>query len=191
MELWGLTQRSSVGAAGMRLPKFKYHPDPVATGAVKRSRKKCCCCGQARGYICTVTMYSEQDVNPVCPWCVANGKAAEKFDGEFVDSQALKDKRLSRRIVREVSRCTPGYHSWQEPLWNTCCKDACEFHGSPSRDELVGLSKGGLKKLSRTTGLSVEELEPYIEHYNPGDCIEFYKFVCRHCNETSYAMEFD
>ena len=39
------------------LPKFTYHPDPLATGAVGVSDRTCECCGQARGYIYTASVY--------------------------------------------------------------------------------------------------------------------------------------
>lgn len=41
------------GANPMTLPKFKYHPDPVATGHLVESDTACACCGQVRGYIYT------------------------------------------------------------------------------------------------------------------------------------------
>lgn len=35
----------------MDLPKFKYHPNPLVTGAIEPSEVACECCGKARGYI--------------------------------------------------------------------------------------------------------------------------------------------
>jgi len=45
------------------LPKFKYHPDPIATGSVAESENICACCEQARGYIYSGPVYSEADRN--------------------------------------------------------------------------------------------------------------------------------
>ncbi|WP_328624113.1 CbrC family protein [Streptomyces sp. NBC_00353] len=36
-----------------QLPFFRYHPEPVTTGAVTASGEVCVCCGQARGWIYT------------------------------------------------------------------------------------------------------------------------------------------
>ncbi|REJ66450.1 MAG: hypothetical protein DWQ31_14945 [Planctomycetota bacterium] len=33
----------------MALPVFKYHPDPLDTGAIAASDAICACCGQSRG----------------------------------------------------------------------------------------------------------------------------------------------
>ncbi|MGY0065367.1 CbrC family protein [Streptomyces sp. QTS137] len=44
------------------LPFFRYHPDPVTTGAVTANGGVCVCCGRTRGWICTASFYTEQDV---------------------------------------------------------------------------------------------------------------------------------
>ncbi|MFI9835323.1 CbrC family protein [Streptomyces sp. NPDC051913] len=33
------------------LPVFRYHPDPIATGAVRASAETCACCERATGWI--------------------------------------------------------------------------------------------------------------------------------------------
>ncbi|MDK9806970.1 CbrC family protein, partial [Vibrio sp. D406a] len=33
----------------MELPKFKYHPDPIATGVFEKSDDICECCSKAKG----------------------------------------------------------------------------------------------------------------------------------------------
>ncbi|WP_253267321.1 CbrC family protein [Streptomyces sp. NL15-2K] len=41
----------------------------------------------ARAWICTATFYTAHEVNGrFCPWCIADGSAAERFAGEFSDS---------------------------------------------------------------------------------------------------------
>src|SRR5262249_31272305 len=73
------------------LPTFRYHPDPVASGSVSASDETCPCCDQARGFLYTGPIYSEEDVEAVCPWCIADGSANEEFDATFVDSEAFAD----------------------------------------------------------------------------------------------------
>ncbi|MFB6706007.1 CbrC family protein [Streptomyces sp. NPDC056333] len=73
-----------------QLPFFRYHPEPVTTGAVTASGEVCACCGQARGWIYTASFYTQQDVpGRICPWCIADGGAAERFNGEFADAYSL------------------------------------------------------------------------------------------------------
>ena len=31
----------------MDLPQFKYHPDPIGTGAIQKTEAECECCGKA------------------------------------------------------------------------------------------------------------------------------------------------
>ena len=42
-------------------PEFKYHPDPLTTGAIEASGATCIVCGRARGYIYTGPIYSERE----------------------------------------------------------------------------------------------------------------------------------
>ncbi|WP_405877871.1 CbrC family protein [Streptomyces sp. NBC_00005] len=42
------------------------------------------------GWIYTATFYTAQEVSGrFCPWCIADGSAAERFAGEFMDSYGL------------------------------------------------------------------------------------------------------
>ncbi|MEU9182620.1 CbrC family protein [Streptomyces sp. NPDC048550] len=56
------------------------------------------------------------------PWCIADGNAAERFDGEFTDSYGLDG--VSEDVLHEVTRRTPGFHTWQDPHWLVHCHEA-------------------------------------------------------------------
>src|ERR1700744_1794087 len=130
----------------MSLPEFRYHPDPIATGTVKASDVKCVCCDLARGYIYTGNTYSEEDLeDAVCPWCIADGSAAEKFDAMFSDDSPLLDADMPEAVVEEVTRRTPGFTSWQQEVWLCCCDDACAFHGDATRAQLTALKGAPLE----------------------------------------------
>lgn len=118
------------------LPVFRYHPDPVATGAISPSSETCACCGQPQGWIYTAGFYTAHDVvGPFCPWCIADGAAAMRFDGEFIDSYGLTA--VSDTVLHEVTRRTPGFHAWQDPHWLTHCDDAAAFLGEVGYTELA------------------------------------------------------
>lgn len=70
------------------LPFFKYHPDPFATGTFRRMDEPvfCPCCGHETSIIYAGPFYSKDEVNYLCPHCIASGAAAEKYSGEFQDS---------------------------------------------------------------------------------------------------------
>lgn len=111
----------------MSLPVFKYHPDPLKSGSVAASDEACRCCGQARGYVYTGPVYSAEDLGEaLCPWCIADGSAAEKLDAEFVDAACFPDD-TPEAALEEITRRTPGYSAWQGEQWPACCGDAAAF----------------------------------------------------------------
>jgi Uncharacterised protein family (UPF0167) len=70
----------------VELPRFTYHPDPRATGFVVESNAICLACGAARGHIYTGPVYAVEELaEAICPWCIADGTAADRFDAEFTD----------------------------------------------------------------------------------------------------------
>ncbi|WP_329331530.1 CbrC family protein [Streptomyces sp. NBC_00663] len=118
------------------LPAFRYHPDPLASGSIRASAETCACCGRAMGWIYTATFYTAHEVSgPFCPWCIADGSAAARFDGEFMDAYGLDG--VSEQILHEVSRRTPGFHAWQDPHWLVHCHDAAAFIGEVGYTELA------------------------------------------------------
>src|SRR5918995_4344099 len=99
------------------LPRFRFHPDPLATGAVIASDKVCVVCNLARGFICT---HESSDDAPVCPWCLADGTAAKKLKTAFgghceefgLAGACWPDEATSEELFRR----TPGFESWQGPF---------------------------------------------------------------------------
>ncbi|WP_251652187.1 CbrC family protein [Paenibacillus glycanilyticus] len=67
----------------MELPKFKYNPEPIKLEVIRKEESVCPVCSKEREYIYIGPFYSIEDVENICPWCIADGKAAEKYDGEF------------------------------------------------------------------------------------------------------------
>jgi uncharacterized protein len=172
------------------LPEFKYHPDPVKTGAIAKSDAGCECCGRVRGYVYTLTIYAEDEIEHICPWCIASGDASEKFNGDFVDAHPLAQAGLTEEITKEVSQRTPAYESWQQESWLACCDDACEFHGDATTNELLALNQDELASLAKEVGFSFEVLSDVITHYEPKGSPAFYKFVCRHCGKVKHHCDF-
>jgi uncharacterized protein CbrC (UPF0167 family) len=112
----------------MTLPAFRYHPDPLASGSIVESKETCRCCEQNRGYIYAGPVYSEEDDldDVLCPWCIADGSAHDKFDATFVDIEAFPDE-TPKSAIEEIMNRTPGYSAWQSEKWPACCGDATAF----------------------------------------------------------------
>jgi uncharacterized protein len=111
----------------MELPSFRFHPDPIRSGSVFESDAKCRRCKKSRGYIYTGPVYSEEELDDsICPWCIADGSAHEKFDATFIDTEAFPDG-ISPEIIDEIACRTPGFSCWQNEQWLTCCGGAMAF----------------------------------------------------------------
>lgn len=114
------------------LPQFQYHPSPFSSGAVVESDEKCECCGLARGYLYDGPVYCVTRVERVCPWCIANGSAAAKWDAEFTDGD-FRDRHgssveLPAEEYDEVFRRTPGVVGALQPVsWWVHCKRPAAF----------------------------------------------------------------
>ena len=91
------------------LPFFKYHPDPFATGTFRRLDEPvfCPCCGRETYIVYAGPFYSEDEVNNLCPHCIASGAAAEKYSGEFQDSEST-DKVNSPENLTNWSTAPPA-----------------------------------------------------------------------------------
>ena len=57
------------------LPTFRYHPDPLDTGAFDESKEGvvCDCCGKTTHIFYTNPFFSIEDIAYLCPECIASG----------------------------------------------------------------------------------------------------------------------
>jgi hypothetical protein len=171
------------------LPSFKYHPDPIQTGSVTLSDTVCVCCEQARGYIYTGPVYAIDELNDeLCPWCIADGSAHEKFDASFVDSAGIGGygtwDRVSSDIVEEVAFRTPGFRGWQQERWWTHCGDAAEFIGLAGRSEAGELGPEFLDSIRKDARIEDDRFwEDYLKALHISHGPTAYAFKCRQCGK--------
>lgn len=173
-----------------QLPHFRYHPNPIATGAVKPSDAICVCCGQSRGHIYCGPVYAVIVLDDLlCPWCIADGSASAKLGASFADSYPLRQAGVPDGVVDEVNERTPGYMSWQQEYWLAHCGDACEFHGDATVRDISAAS-------AETKQHWIEEYKQdekgwawATDGYRPGGDSALYKFKCRHCNLVLFGWD--
>jgi uncharacterized protein CbrC (UPF0167 family) len=167
-------------------PKFKYHPDPTASGSIVESTQECAVCRLHRGWIYTGPVYGENiDNEALCPWCIADGTAHQLLGAEFVDSPAVGGygewESVPQAVLEEVCFRTPSFNGWQQERWYTHCHDAAEFIGPAGAAELRDLDPDVRIAIAEESGLSEQELADYMESLDIDAGPTAYVFRCRVC----------
>src|SRR5690242_5158948 len=123
------------------LPIFQYYPDPLSNGSVVESDDQCRCCHRSRGFVYDGPASMVDEVRPVCPWCIADGTAADELDAQFTDVFDAPDE-VPDAILEVVARRTPGFRGWQQERWLFHCSDAAQYlgrawHSDAASDERI------------------------------------------------------
>jgi uncharacterized protein len=168
----------------VEFPEFPYHPDPRATGSVVVSDTSCVACGQSRGFVYTGPVYSQDElVDSLCPWCIADGSAAEKYEAEFTDVGWGVPADVPPAVVMQVATRTPCFSGWQREHWLYHCGDAAAFLGRVGWAELQS-HPDAVESLRQEHGADARPAEEVDEHLTAlekeGEATA-YLFRCRHC----------
>ena len=175
----------------MELPTFRYHPNPVATGACVKQSETCLSCEKEVSHIYIGPTFSIHELDEqLCAWCIADGSANEKFDVEFSDPHPLELAGLPESLIEEVTTRTPGFICWQQPTWLTHCDDACLFVGDATMKVLQAISTAEHDDLLKTGHLDKEEFEEILGYYRPGGTPGIYHFRCMHCDFQRFGIEY-
>ena len=178
------------------LPSFTYHPDPLTTGSVKPADTLCRCCGKARGYIYTGPVYAVDDLQDcICPWCIADGAAAQRFAATFTDEDGIGGygtwDSVAVEIVREIATRTPGFIGWQQEQWWTHCSDGGAFVGAMGRAELKAMGEQAVAAIRQDSGLDGKDWEDLFAALDKNSGPTAYLFRCRHCDATGGYFDCD
>ena len=177
------------------LPTFKYHPDPISTGSIERSTQTCLSCELARGFIYKGLPYAENELEDcICPWCIADGTAHQKFNAEFVDAGGIGGygawESVSDDIVAEVAFRTPGFTGWQQERWFTHCGDAGAFLGRVGHQELLEYGAEAIAAIKAEIGYEGKDWEDYLESLDKDADPTAYLFRCLHCGAFGGYSDF-
>ena len=162
------------------LPAFRYHPDPVGTGSVELSSATCTACGRERGFIYTGPVYAVENLRrKICPWCIAAGSAAERFDAYFTNPGSAPDD-VPLPVLDEITRRTPGFIAWQQEHWLYHCGDGCAFLGVAGRRELDPYPDA-IEVLLHEHGWTAEDSHAYVNSLTASGQPTAYLFRCLNC----------
>ena len=172
------------------LPFFKYHPEPIKTGAFAMDEVVVCdCCGDETNVYYGGPFYAIEEIEFLCPFCIKSGKASEKFDGAFQDSGCC-DKVSDNEKLEELCTKTPGYRGWQQEVWLAHCDDYCAFVGYVGWDEIVkmGLEAEIELDLAANGYFPISEVRQNLE--NDGS-MQGYLFCCLVCGKHRLHIDLD
>ena len=173
----------------MTLPSFRYHSDHVIEEVFEKTNRVCECCGESKGYLYQLSMFMVEASKDICPWCIKDGSAAKKFQGEFIDTYELEVADIDKNVIDQVRYQTPSYFSWQQPFWHHHCGDACQYQGMAKKEELSHLSGSELKACLDHLGYDKSEWNDVLEDYENDDYTNIHKHQCLHCKLVLYSLD--
>ena len=169
-----------------RLPAFRYHPDPVATGAVEQSAIACRRCRTVRGFIYQGPVYAVEDLDgELCPWCIGDGSAADEFGATFTDVSWGVPDDVPDHVLDVVTKRTPGFSGWQQERWLYHCADAAAYLGRTGYAELSGHPEALdlIRAENVGFGWTEAQVESYLRALHPDGDATAYLFTCLHCGQ--------
>lgn len=177
------------------LPSFRYHPNPIKTGTfvISEVGEICDCCRKTTMYVYTGPFYAEEDVECLCPSCIASGKAAEKFDGVFQKPSNIDAGVDDSAKLKELTTRTPGYDAWYQEYWRTHCRDFCAFVGYVGKKEIeeMGILEEILQDDIWDEICDSPSPKGLINMLNLERFPQGYLFRCLHCGKHLIWVDFD
>ena len=172
------------------LPKFKYNLKPLENKIIVKRLEKCPVCLKETNYIYEGPFNCTEDVENICPWCIASGDAANKYRATFQDSSQCESVNYEEYIDELVHR-TPGYIGWQQEEWLSHCGDFCAFVEYVGWSEIAHLKdelKEDLERIKKDYVLTQEDLEECL--INEGH-LQGYLFKCVKCGKHRITVDCD
>jgi uncharacterized protein len=174
----------------LKIPSFKYNPDPFKIGVFKNEKGICPSCQKGTDVVYCGPFYSTTEVEGFCPSCIKNGLAALKFNGEFQDSATCENVENSDYIDELVHR-TPGYCGWQQEVWLSHCGDFCQILGYVGWDDIEIIRDELITDIERITsdfGITVDELKKSLKQ---NGSLQGYLFKCVKCGKHRLHVDCD
>lgn len=179
----------------MKLPKFKYSPNAYRLDLFENVEGVCSICNEKRQIKYISSFYSIENPEYICPWCIANGKASEKYNGDFNDYCGIEgvspdpkapEPSIKKEHLIEITNRTPSYTSWQQEVWLTHCNEPCAFIGYAD-SKLIEPFLDELKDDIENSGIPTEYITKGLT--NDSD-LGAYLFQCLECGKHRLHVDF-
>lgn len=174
----------------LEFPKFKYHLDPIKSKVFIKGESICPVCNRINEYRYDLAFYAIEEVEDICPWCIADGSAAKKYDGMFNDDTGCENV-SNKEYLFELLYRTPSYAALQTEQWLSHCDDYCmfiEYVGWKEIKDIVDELKDDIERIKAKYRMSQEEFEKWL--INDGS-FQGYLFRCVNCGKHRLAVDMD
>ena len=180
----------------MELPKFKYSPNAFNLDIFEKEDGICSVCNEKREIKYTSSFYSVEEPEYICPWCIADGKACEKYDGEFNDYCGIEgispdpndtDPTIQKELLLEITNKTPSYTSWQQEVWLTHCNEPCAFIGYADTKTIEPI----IEELNDDIENNGYDPEFIRKHLSKDGSLVGYLFKCVNCGQHRLHVDCD
>ncbi len=174
------------------LPKFKYNPNCYENGVFSKVENdqqiECQCCGQKIEEYYLESVYCRDNVEIICPKCVADGTAAEKYNGTFIQDAESIENSIDK--TNELFCRTPGMITWQGEYWLSHCNDYCAFVEDVGTKELeeMGIADEVFADYAQMNEYDIDDVRSYL--VKKGN-MSGYLFRCLHCGKYRIWVDAD
>lgn len=177
----------------MNYPHFKYHPHAYQLDIFVEEKGTCSVCHEERDLKYEASFYAVEDPEYICPFCIADGRAAKRYEGAFNDYCGIEgvspdphdpQPTIPREMLLEICERTPSYFSWQQEEWLTHCHEPCAFIGYADTESIAPFREEIVSELDPSIA---EETLDYIR--KDGDCVG-YLFQCVQCGKHKLHVDF-
>lgn len=184
----------------MELPQFKYNPNAYKIGIFEEEKGICSICDKERTIRYVSSFYSIEEPNYICPWCIQDGSAAKKYDGNFndyasiegivldEDSFQVRSMLISEKTMIEITKKTPSYISWQQQVWLVHCNEPCFFIDYADNKTIQPLWEELKDDIENKIGMDIELIK---NHLTKNGSLVGYLFQCVKCGQHRLHVDCD
>lgn len=179
----------------LKLPQFKYHPNAYQLDIFTQESGICSVCHQQRSIKYNLGLYSVDEPEYICPWCIANGQAAEKYNGDFNDYCSIEGvsehysepnpMHISEQALDIITQKTPSYAAWQQEVWLVHCDEPCAFLGYVGMKEIMPYFDD-VKADIEQSGYDIEDIKNALSA--DGEMVGYF-FECVHCGKKRLHID--
>ncbi|WP_417763018.1 CbrC family protein [Shewanella sp.] len=176
-------------------PIFKYHPDPIASGVIIRFDGHCPCCQQQRGWGYVGPFFCVDEVENLCPWCIADGRAAQQFDLTFIDEFSMEQLGDSAKDAELMQRTPNYFYLAMNDSWPHHCGDYCRVVPTTEITATAAVAahqqqlQADITRVCQENDLTEDEFNALIAQDDAPFAVQL--FQCCHCHQFRLTGGFE